>query len=593
MCGIVGAIGEKEIRSYLINGLKSLDYRGYDSAGLTVLNNKNDFLTYKVVGKVEELDKVVPSDLGGRVGIGHTRWATHGQPSIENCHPHFSANGEVALVHNGVIENYRQLKLHLLRRDYTFYGDTDTEVLANLVAHRMLRTGNNIMASLRETIDRVEGSFACAIIFKKDPNNIYFIKRGSPLLIGVGEDKYYIASDAVPMATYTSKFIDILDDQYGSIGENGVIIMEGYEKKDFVFTDKNPELLRRDLNGYESYMLKEIEETPESIERVCDNYYDGKKFLFEEAMINELREATEVNFIACGTSYHASLQGVRYMQYLNKRSQAFIASEWAYFPVKGDDKSVYILISQSGETADLIRCQKILNKNGLTNIAITNTKGSTIDRESTYSCLLYAGLEVAVASTKAFSCQVSLLALLVGAIEGHANVIEHLNHVNDVLRDIIIDRESIKKIAEKVKDFNMLFYVGRGNDLDAAKESALKMKEISYIHSEAFPGGELKHGPIAIVDDNTAIIAFISEFLTEGAIRANVKEVEARGAESFIISARGLAADGDSYIVPMVKAYLSILPMVYVGQYLAYYVALLKGVNIDKPRNLAKSVTVE
>lgn len=592
MCGIVGTIGSKDVRKYLIEGLHSLDYRGYDSAGITALDKSASYITYKVVGKVDELDAQVPEKLPANIGIGHTRWATHGQPSVENCHPHFSMDEEVALVHNGVIENYRQLKITLIRKGYKFYGETDSEVLANLLSARYKKT-KNILTAIRETIGMVEGSFASAVIFKKDPNHIYFLKRSSPLLIGVAEDAYYIASDAVPMTKYTSKFIDILDEQYGSVGSDGVKIFQGFEEVDYKFTEKNPELLSRDLNGYPNYMLKEIEETPDTITRLIDNYFDGNSFLFDKTMIEELKKAEEVYFIACGTSYHASLQGVRYMRYLGKRSDAFIASEWAYFPIVPSSKSLFILISQSGETADLIRCQKTLNARGISNIAITNTKGSTIDRDATYSCLLYAGLEVAVASTKAYSAQVTLLALLVGAIEGRSNVIDHLHYVKEAMNEIILEKDKIEKIALEVKNFNMLFYVGRGNDYDAVRECALKMKEISYIHSEAFPGGELKHGPIAIVDTETAIIALISEVNTESAIRANVKEVEARGAKSFIISSRGLYCDGDAFKVPMVKAYLAILPMVFVGQYLAYYVAYHKGVNIDKPRNLAKSVTVE
>ena len=382
-------------------------------------------------------------------------------------------------------------------------------------------------------------------------------------------------------------------DQYGFIGSGDIELYKGYDKCEYQFTDKNPELLSRDLNGYENYMLKEIEETPAVLTRLVDNYFDGKNFLFDKELVSVIRKAKEVVFIACGTSYHASLQGVRYMHYLNKRSEAYIASEWAYYPVFGNKNAVYVLISQSGETADLIRCQKIINSRGLVNVAITNTKGSTIDREATFSCLLYAGLEVAVASTKAFSAQVSLLALLVGAIEGHDNVIYHLQVVKEAMYEIITRKKELEDIASEVEKANMLFFIGRGNDLDGVKEAALKMKEISYIHSEAFPGGELKHGPIAIVDKDTSTIAFISEVSTELAIRANVKEIEARGAKSFVFAAKGLYKDGDAFAVPMCKNYLAILPMVYCGQYLSYYVALHKGVNIDKPRNLAKSVTVE
>ncbi len=592
MCGIVGVTNCKFVRKYLIEGLKALDYRGYDSAGIATIKNDKTFEVHKVVGKVEDLDASLPKTIEGSTGIGHTRWATHGAPTLENCHPHHSSHNTIMLVHNGVIENYRALKVRLMHFGYTFYSDTDTEVIANLIEYN-LKKYRDILAAIRISMEELQGSFACAFMWQKDPAHIYFMKRSSPLLVGLAEDTCYIASDAIPMTKYTDKFIDILDDQYGFIGSGDIELYKGYDKCEYQFTDKNPELLSRDLNGYENYMLKEIEETPAVLTRLVDNYFDGKNFLFDKELVSVIRKAKEVVFIACGTSYHASLQGVRYMHYLNKRSEAYIASEWAYYPVFGNKNAVYVLISQSGETADLIRCQKIINSRGLVNVAITNTKGSTIDREATFSCLLYAGLEVAVASTKAFSAQVSLLALLVGAIEGHDNVIYHLQVVKEAMYEIITRKKDLEDIASEVEKANMLFFIGRGNDLDGVKEAALKMKEISYIHSEAFPGGELKHGPIAIVDKDTSTIAFISEVSTELAIRANVKEIEARGAKSFVFAAKGLYKEGDAFAVPMCKNYLAILPMVYCGQYLSYYVALHKGVNIDKPRNLAKSVTVE
>lgn len=592
MCGIVGVTNSKDVRKYLIDGLHALDYRGYDSAGLALVSKENKIRTFKVVGKVEDLDAYVPHDIEELTGIGHTRWATHGAPTETNCHPHHSPNNLFNIVHNGVIENYRALKVRLMRHGYSFYSETDTEVVANLIDYNY-KKHKDLLTALRISIEELQGSFAVAIIFKNDSEHIYFMKRSSPLLIGLADDTCYIASDAVPMTEYTSKFIDILDDQYGVIGNGTVEIYKGYEKVDYKLTDKNPELLSRDLGGYPNYMLKEIEETPDILTRLVDNYFNGAEFTFDKGLLNAIEKANEVVFIACGTSYHASLTGVRYMQYLGKRSAAYIASEWAYYPILGGKKTVYILISQSGETADLIRCQKIINSRGFVNIAITNTKGSTIDRESTFSCLLFAGLEVAVASTKAYSAQVTLLALLVGAVEKRDNVINHINQVKEAMYEIISRRNEIEKIACEVEKSNMLFFLGRGSDYDAVREAALKMKEISYIHSEAFPGGELKHGPIAIIDTETTSIAFISEVTTELALRANIKEVEARGSKSFIFVSKGLVKDGDAFAVPMVKAYLSILPMVYCGQYLSYYVALHKGVNIDKPRNLAKSVTVE
>ena len=592
MCGIVGAIGNLNLRKYLIEGLYSLDYRGYDSAGVVFLNKDHSFNTFKAVGKVSELDAKVPQDAFGLLGIGHTRWATHGAPNELNCHPHFSTHGEIAIVHNGVIENYRALKTRLSEYGYSFYSDTDTEVVANLLEYNY-RKNNDMLDGIRRTIEELEGSFAIALINVKEDNKLYFLKRSSPLFIGIGDNKNFLASDAVPMIKYTNQFVDLVDDCYGYLTNTSYEIYQGYQSIDLPITQQNPEFLNRDLGDNPNYMIKEIQETPDIINRLIDNYFDGQKFLFNKQMLEAIRRSDDIVFIACGTSYHASLMGVRYMRYLGKRSEAYVASEWAYFPVFTAKKPLYILISQSGETADLIRCQKIINSRGSINIAITNTKSSTIERNATFSCLLFAGLEVAVASTKAFSAQVALLSLLTGAIEKRNNTVQHLRVLVNGIRSIISRKEEIEKIASKIENSTMIFFIGRGNDYVASMEASLKMKEISYIHSEAFPAGELKHGPIALVDTNTALVAFNSDMSTNLALRNNVKEVEARGASSYIVSYDSLVKDDDAFSVDAVKSYLSTIPMVFFAQYLAYYVTLHKGHNIDKPRNLAKSVTVE
>jgi glucosamine--fructose-6-phosphate aminotransferase (isomerizing) len=592
MCGIVGAIGDLDLRKYLIEGLYSLDYRGYDSAGVTFLNDNNDFSTFKAVGKVTELDKKVPLEVFHNIGIGHTRWATHGAPTEENCHPHFSSHNEIALVHNGVIENYRALKTRLIEYGYTFYSETDTEVIANLLEYNY-RKNNDMLDGIRRTIEELEGSFALAIINIKEKDKLYFAKRSSPLFIGLGKDKNFLASDAVPMIKYTNEFIDLTDDTYGYITKDEHNIFSKYQRIDIPVSTQNPDFINRDLGDNPNYMIKEIQETPDIINRLIDNYFDGQKFLFSKPMLEAIRKSDDIVFIACGTSYHASLMGVRYMRYLGKRSEAYVASEWAYYPVFTAKKPLYILISQSGETADLIRCQKIINSRGSINIAITNTKSSTIERNATFSCLLFAGLEVAVASTKAFSAQVALLALLTGAIEKRNNAVQHLRVLVNGMRKIIERKKEIEDIASRIENSSMVFFIGRGNDYVASLEASLKMKEISYLHCEAFPAGELKHGPIALVDDNTSVVAFNSDMSTNLALRNNVKEVEARGAKTFIISYDSLNRTDDAFSVEAVKSYLSTIPMVFFAQYLAYYVTLHKGLNIDKPRNLAKSVTVE
>ena len=592
MCGIVGAVGKIDLRKYLIEGLYSLDYRGYDSAGLAFMNKDNSIESFKAVGKVEVLDKITPQSFEGTLGIGHTRWATHGSPNEVNCHPHFSSHKEISIVHNGVIENYRSLKTRLISYGYSFESDTDTEVVANLLEFNY-RKNHDMLDSIRRTIDEVEGSFAIACICKFDPDKLYFMKRSSPMFIGLAKDANLLASDAVPMIKYTNKFIDLHDDNYGYITRDEVVLFSGYEKIEPTISEHNPEFLNRDLGDNPNYMIKEIQETPQIISRLIDNYFDGEKFLFNPKMLEAIRKSDDIIFIACGTSYHASLMGVKYMQYLGKRSEAYVASEWAYFPVFTAKKPLYILLSQSGETADLIRCQKIINSRGSINIAITNSKSSTIERNATFSCLLFSGLEIAVASTKVFSAQVALLALLTGAIEKHTNVVTHLGVVISALNKVIEHKDEIENIASKIEDASMIFFIGRGNDYIASMEASLKMKEISYKHCESFAGGELKHGPIALVDKDTRLIAFNSDMSTNLALRNNVKEIEARGAKSYIISYASLMKDEDAFSVDNVKSYLSTIVMVFVSQYLAYYVTLHKGLNIDKPRNLAKSVTVE
>lgn len=592
MCGIVGAIGKVDIRKFLLDGLYSLDYRGYDSAGIAFLNANNEFIVHKTVGKVDVLDNEVPASVDACLGIGHTRWATHGAPTVDNCHPHFSTHGEFVVVHNGVIENYHALKQKLSSFGFTFKSDTDTEVIANLLEYNY-KIHDDVLDAMRRTIDEVKGSFALAIIHKSETDKLYFMKRSSPLFIGVGSGANFLGSDAVPMIKYTNNFVDLSDNQYGFICENDISIFDGYNKVEPNIKKQNAEYLNRDLGDNPNFMIKEIKETPEVITRLIDNYFDGTKFLFDNNMLQAIRKSDDIVFLACGTSYHAALMGVRYMQYLGKRSEAYVASEWAYYPVFTSKKPLYILISQSGETADLIRCQKIINSRSSINIAITNTVGSTIYRDATYPCLLFAGLEVAVASTKAFSAQVAILALLTGAIERRNNVVTHLGDVISTLKRIINESGAIERIAKQVEDASIVFFIGRGNDYCASLEASLKMKEVSYLHCEAFAGGELKHGPIALVDGYTRLVAFISDMSTDFATRNNVKEIEARGAKSFIISYDSLRKEGDSFSFSNVKNYLSTIPMVFVSQYLAYYVALHRGVNIDKPRNLAKSVTVE
>lgn len=590
MCGIVGGVGNIDFRHYLIAGLKSLDYRGYDSAGLAYLKD-GKITFYKTMGRVEKLDSLVPNFTGAEAAIAHTRWATHGVPSDTNAHPQYSMGRQVFLVHNGVIENFKDLKAKLIKSGYKFISETDTEVIANLMEVYYKAT-NDPLKAIKKTMDDLVGSFACAILFAEH-DELYFMKRQSPILIGVGKDANYLASDAVPMVKFTSKFIDVDDNTYGYLNPKECHLYQGNKEIEPVYVERKVEEFNYDLCGYPHFMLKETEEAPSVIQRLIDNYFDGTAYSFDPALIQALRDSDDIVFLACGTSHYASLLGVDFMHYLGKRSESYIASEWAYYPVVTAKHPIYVLLSQSGETADLIACQKYINDNGLTNLALTNSRGSTIDRKATYSLLLYAGLEVAVAATKSYDAQTTLLAMLTSAMDGTTNTIRHLSTLTSSIKDIIARKEEIHALAKRIAPARDAFFVGRGYDNEAALECALKLKEIAYIHAEAYAGGELKHGPIALIEKDTPVIGLISDQTSALALRNNLEELRARGATIIIVSSRPLALKGDDFVIEESKAYLGGIAKVVFGQFLAYYVALEKGLPIDKPRNLAKSVTVQ
>lgn len=590
MCGIVGGVGKVDFRRYLLEGLKSLDYRGYDSAGLAYIQNDSIHL-FKTMGQVQKLDEITPDFHDAIAGIAHTRWATHGVPSDVNAHPQVSFQRNVYLVHNGVIENYKALKSFLQSKGRSFVSETDTEVVADLIEWYFLST-NDPLKALQKTIDDLEGSFACAILFKNS-NDLFFIKRSSPILIGVGSTATYLASDAVPMMKYADRFIDVDDNMYGYLTPEEYHIYKNGKEVEPQFVERKVEECQYDRGHYPHFMLKEIEESPSIISRLIDNYFDGASYLFDPKILHALEESDDVVFLACGTSHYASLLGVDFMHYLGKRSESYIASEWAYYPVVTALRPVYILISQSGETADLIACQNYINSNGLVNIAITNSRGSTIDRKATYSLLLYAGLEVAVAATKSYIAQVVLLSMITSALSKTDNTIRHLRVLISAIQDIISRKEEIHALAKKISGARDAFFVGRGYDNEAALECALKLKEISYIHAEAYAGGELKHGPIALIEKDTPVIGLVSDPISAMALRNNLEELSARGATIIIVSTKALAVPSDNFVIADVKTYLAALAKVVFGQYLSYYVALEKGLPIDKPRNLAKSVTVQ
>ena len=591
MCGIVGGVGNIDLRQYLISGLKKLEYRGYDSAGIAYAEN-GKIIVDKVAGRVSSLDAIVPTDIHPTCGIAHTRWATHGQPNASNAHPHQSNQKLFTIVHNGVIENFRPLTHQLSVRGFHFDTETDTEVIANVLERYYIRSGS-VLEAISQTVDALEGSFACGIMFQGEPKRLYFMKKASPLLIGVCPDASLLASDPVPMVELTDRFIDLEDGDYGYLDAGNVQVFHGGRKVKPNFVTRSVDLFKSDLGEYPHYMLKEIEEIPGVVKRLAENYFDNDKFLFNESMIEALTRTKKIHFLACGTSYYASKMGAKYFRPLGKEVLVSIASEWAYDPYDISDEVVFILLSQSGETADLIRCQKIINDRGGITIAVTNTKGSTIERKATYSCLLYAGLEVAVASTKSYVAQVCFLSMLGGAVENNTNVMVDIDRLAESLKDIIARKAEIHEIAKEVSSATDAFFVGRGYDYLASMEGALKLKEVSYVHAEAYPGGELKHGPIALISPDMLVVGFVSDPEVSSSIRNNFEEMRARKAKMVIFSVASVSMPGDSFVAKDVKPYLASAALVMVSQYFAYYVSLEKGLPIDKPRNLAKSVTVE
>ena len=592
MCGIVGAVGLISPKEYVAKGLKMLDYRGYDSAGIAYFNS--GIKIYKDVGSVEHLMTIVPPEIKTNIMIGHTRWATHGAPTKLNTHPHISYNQRICLVHNGVIENYIELKKFLLNKNYSFYGETDSEVVANLLEYYYLQYGD-IVETIKKVMSEIKGSYAISFFTDDIKDTLYVLKNASPLVVGLGKGFNLVASDASPMIEYTNEFIELEDKEFGYITSDKVAIFNKAGKPiDKKAIHKDVELISHDLKGYPHYMLKEIEEIPQTVNRLINTYFQKGKYQFDKNLLKDLEESDHIIFIACGTSYHAGLVGGRYLEKYNKSTSRFIASEWAFHPTYPGAKPFIIMISQSGETADLIHCLKIVKEHNLKNLIITNTGGSTLDRNCMYSLLLHSGVEVSVASTKAYVAQVTLLAMLAGALGNDKQVVEDLRNCLDVVHGIQDHYKTlIMKVAEEIKDQKSVFFLGRSFDYFLSLEASLKLKEISYIHSEAIPGGELKHGPIALIEKGIPVIVFITDPDTASSMRGNIEEVKTRGAKVYTIATKSLYRSEDTMMVEDYAYYLSSVAIASIAFYLAYYVALAKGLNVDKPRNLAKSVTVE
>ncbi|MDO6851253.1 glutamine--fructose-6-phosphate transaminase (isomerizing) [Priestia megaterium] len=600
MCGIVGYIGTEDSKEILLRGLEKLEYRGYDSAGIAVVNNEGVHV-FKEKGRIAELRQAVDNSVVAPAGIGHTRWATHGVPSQENAHPHQSTSGRFTLVHNGVIENYAILKREYLQ-DVTFKSETDTEVIVQLI-EKIAAEGLDVEEAFRKTVSLLHGSYALALVDNEDKNTIYVAKNKSPLLVGVGEGFNVVASDAMAMLQVTDQYVELMDKETVIVTKEGVTIktLDGEVVERAPYT---AELDASDIEKgtYPHYMLKEIDEQPLVVRKIIQEYQNENNDLHIDAdILGAMDEADRIYIVACGTSYHAGLVGKQFIETWAKVPvEVHVASEFSYNMPLLSEKPLFIFISQSGETADSRAVLVQIKELGYKALTITNVPGSTLSRESDYTLLLHAGPEIAVASTKAYTAQLAVLSILAAVtaktrgIELEFDLVQELAIVANTMEVLCDDKEEMESIAlQFLATTRNAFFIGRSVDYYVGLEGALKLKEISYIQAEGFAGGELKHGTIALIENNTPIIALATQEHVNLSIRGNVKEVVARGANPCIISMKGLETEEDRYVIPKVHETLSPLAAVIPLQLISYYAALHRDCDVDKPRNLAKSVTVE
>jgi glucosamine--fructose-6-phosphate aminotransferase (isomerizing) len=600
MCGIVGYIGQHDAKEILLRGLEKLEYRGYDSAGIAVLNDEGVHL-FKEKGRIADLRDVVDPNVSATLGIGHTRWATHGAPSRINAHPHQSASGRFTLVHNGVIENYALLKQEYLQ-DVALKSDTDTEIIVQLV-EKFVNGGLSVEEAFRKTLTLLKGSYAIAMIDAENQEVIYVAKNKSPLLVGLGNGFNVVASDAMAMLQVTNQFVELMDKEMVIVTRENITI----KKLNGNIIERAPYTAELDASDiekgtYPHYMLKEIDEQPFVMRRIIQKYQDENgQLTIDPEIIQEVTNADRLYIIACGTSYHAGLVGKQLIEKWAKIPvEVHVASEFSYNMPLLSEKPLFIYISQSGETADSRAVLVQTKELGYKAITITNVPGSTLSREADYTLLLHAGPEIAVASTKAYTAQIAVLAILATAAAKAKGIAldfdlkKELGIIANVMEMLCDAKEEMQKIAfEYLATTRNCFFIGRTVDYYVCLEGALKLKEISYIQAEGFAGGELKHGTIALIENGTPVIALATQEHVNLSIRGNVKEVVARGANPCIISMRGLETDEDRYVIPAVHPMLTPLVSVVPLQLIAYYAALHRGCDVDKPRNLAKSVTVE
>ncbi|WP_027339887.1 glutamine--fructose-6-phosphate transaminase (isomerizing) [Halonatronum saccharophilum] len=607
MCGIVGYIGEQEATPILVEGLKKLEYRGYDSAGVALYNDGNMDI-FKIVGKLENLEGLTDKEKPkGTIGIGHTRWATHGKPSTPNSHPHTSTNGKFTVVHNGIIENYMQLKEELKAKGYEFKSETDTEVVPNLIQDNY---DGDLEEAVRKTIEMLKGAYALVVLSTEEPEKLVTVREDSPLIIGLGEGEYFVASDIPAILKHTDE-VYILDD-----GEMAVITRNGVElstvtgnnvDKDVFKVDWDPGMAEK--GGFDHFMLKEIHEQPEALRRSIAGRLNGDSVHFDNVNLTakELEKYNKVYIIACGTAYYSGVVGKYAIEKLARIPvEVDVASEFRYREPLVDEKTLVIAVSQSGETADTLASLREARDRGAHVIAICNTVGSSIAREADDIIYLNAGPEIAVASTKAYITMLMcfyMLSIYLGKTKGlledddSKKLISDLKRLPEQVEDIIENSTgTIKDLAKEYAKYEDAFYIGRLIDYAVALEGQLKLKEISYIHAEAYPAGELKHGPLALIEEGIPVVAVATQRSVIDKTLSNVKEVKARGG-----AVTGVVFEGEEDIedldyrieIPGTSEILSAILAVVPLQLLSYYVAVQRGYDVDQPRNLAKSVTVE
>ena len=603
MCGIVGVVGNRNATDILMQGLEKLEYRGYDSAGIFVTTGKTSSLI-KSVGRIADLHAKIGIDVAGTAGIGHTRWATHGKPSENNAHPHTSQTGRFVLVHNGVIENYLDIKNTYLA-GHDFKGQTDTEIAVHLIGKFAEEEGLSLLEAFKKALHIIRGSYAFALVDSEDADVIYVAKNKSPLLVGLGDGYNMVCSDAMAMIRETSQFMEIHDQELVIVRKDSVEVQD-YDGHTLERESYTAELDLSDIGKgtYPYYMLKEIDEQPTVMRKLISAYTDDKGQISVDAdIVKAVQEADRLYILAAGTSYHAGYASKRMLEELTDTPvELGIASEWGYAMPLLSKKPLFIFIRQSGETADSRQVLVKANQMGIPSLTVTNVPGSTLSREANHTMLLHAGPEIAVASTKAYTAQIAALAFLAKAV-GDANasekaavfdLVHELSLVAQSIESTLSEKELIdNKVRGLLETTRNAFYIGRGQDYYVAMEASLKLKEISYIQCEGFAAGELKHGTISLIEDGTPVLALLSDEVLASHTRGNISEVVARGAKVLTIAEENVGKEGDDIVLNQVHPYLSPISMVVPTQLIAYFATLHRGLDVDKPRNLAKSVTVE